>query len=89
MHFEIDKHYTRKTIVKDMEYCGPSEFKLSHFTNTGEYTPYSIICIDTGACHLHIRLTPTEARELATNLQAHAEEFEAHQAQYIRDEVAA
>lgn len=89
MPFEIDKHYTRKTIVKDMEYRGPTTFDVTHFTNIGEEIPYSIITIDTGACHLHVRITPSEARALAANLQAHAMEFEAHQAQYAVEEVAA
>lgn len=89
MQFEIDKHYNRRTTVKHLGSLEPVEFKLSHFTSMGEKTPYSVITVDTGACHLHIRITPSEARALAANLQAHAMEFEAHQAQYALDEVAA
>jgi hypothetical protein len=89
MHFETDRHYVRKTIIKDMEHCGPTKIKLSHFANKDDTAPYSIITIDTGACHIHVRITPTEARDLATNLQAHAEEVDAHALQFALDEVAA
>lgn len=89
MQFEIDKHYNRKTSLKHLEAFEPVKVQLTHFTNKDENVPYSVMTIDTGACHLHIRITPTEARDLATNLKAHAEEFEAHLAQHARDEVAA
>lgn len=88
-YFEKGKHYNRSTKVKDIEIHGGAKFAMSHFANEDDTQPYSIITVDTGSCHLHVVITAAEARDLAANLQAHADELEAHQAQYALDEVAA
>ncbi|MFA6204417.1 MAG: hypothetical protein WC710_14660 [Gallionella sp.] len=41
----------------------------------------SIITIDTGCAHLHICISPAEARALAASLIAHADEVDATQQQ--------
>lgn len=89
MKFEIDEHYTHKTILKDVVYRGTTEVQVSHFANRYDTTPHSLITIETGACHIHARITSAEARDLATKLQAFAEEVDAHALQLSLDKAAA
>lgn len=89
MHFEKCKHYNRSTRVNDCDLHGVAKFSISHFTNEDDTAPYSIITVDTGSCHLHIVINAAEARDLAANLQAHADELDAHQAQLAREGVPA
>lgn len=89
MKFEPDKHYNRMTLIKDLDIHGQTEIKTSHWAEKGETAPYAIITIETGACHIHARITSTEARDLATNLQAFAEEVDAHALQLSLDKAAA
>lgn len=89
MKFEKNKHYTRNATLKDMKYRGPINVQLAHFTNEDDATLYSIITLDTGACHIHASITSAEARDLATQLQAFAEEVDAHALQLSLNEVTA
>ena len=91
MRFEGKKHYGSLIRLTDHRVITGVNVRVSHwlYGEQGSECVVSMLNIDCGPIGLQIDISPAQARELAANLIANADDTEAHEAQFAQQELAA
>lgn len=91
MQFEDEKHYNKSVALGRSENREPVNVYTVHWHYKKECDPdvTSVLKVECGYSSMQVRITPAQARELAANLLAHANEVEARNEQLAMQELAA